>query len=83
MPVLLSMGTLMQWIQKQKNGLDIKNDEKSLSVAACFEIVLEHQKAIVLLTENECYRSASTLVRGVLEAYVRSVWLRDCATEEQ
>jgi len=34
-----------QWIKKQKNGLDIKNDEKSLSVAACFKIVLEHQKA--------------------------------------
>lgn len=44
---------------------------------------MEHQKAIVLLMARSFYGSAFALVRILFEAYVRGVWLHQCASEAQ
>lgn len=51
--------------------------------ASCFDTVHEHHRSIALLVEYRLCGSAFTLARPIYEAFVRGVWLRLCATEEQ
>ena len=74
---------LIQWLDQNIHGLEIKSDDRSRLAAGCLDIALEHQKSIVLLTEHRLYGSAATLVRLIFEAYVRGVWLLYCALEEE
>jgi len=64
---------LIQWLDQNIHGLEIKSDDRSRLAAGCLDIALEHQKSIVLLTEHRLYGSAATLVRLIFEAYVRGV----------
>ena len=75
--------TLIQWIDKQIDGLQINSDDKTRVAAACLDMALEHQKAIVLLIANKLYGSAFALARIIFEAYVRGVWLNKCATDAE
>ena len=71
------------WLRERTNRVAIKNDDKSRVVASCFEMVLEHQEAVAILTEYKLYGSAFSVARSAFEGYIRGIWLRDCATEEQ
>ena len=53
-----------------------------LSVS-CFDVVHEHHRSIALLVAYRQYGSAFTLARSIYEAFVRGVWLRLCATDDQ
>ena len=74
---------ITHWIYERVNGLSVKTDDETRVVAACFDMVLEHQQAVTILTDFKLYGSAFTLARSAFEAYVRGVWLRNCATDEQ
>ena len=45
-----------------------------------FYIALGHHKSIVLLTSHHCYGSAFALVRILVQAYVRGLWMLSCAS---
>jgi len=74
---------LIKWLDSKINGLPLKTDERTRIVAACFDVALEHQKAIVLLASNSLNGSALALVRMVFESYIRGVWLLRCASVNQ
>ena len=74
---------LSSWLNDKVDGLQIHGDEKTRVVAGCFDIVLEHQQACTILAENKLYGSAFALARSVFEAYIRGIWLRECATDDQ
>jgi len=74
---------LIQWIEKQINGLEIFSEERIRLAPGCLDMALEHQKAIVLLVANKLYGSAFALARLIFEAYVRGIWLQLCASEEE
>lgn len=61
--------------------MDIPSDDRTRLAAGCLDIVLEHQKSIVLLIANLLFGSAASLVRLEFEAYIRGVWLLNCASE--
>ncbi|OGI53175.1 MAG: hypothetical protein A3E57_03800 [Candidatus Muproteobacteria bacterium RIFCSPHIGHO2_12_FULL_60_33] len=65
---------LIQWLDKNIDGIEIKSNDRSRIAAGCLDMALEHQKAIVLLTSHRLYGSAAALVRLVFESYVRGVW---------
>lgn len=72
---------LIQWTDKKIDGLEISSDERTRVSAACLDVALEHQKAIVLLVTKKLYGSAFSLARLIFEAYVRGLWLGTCASE--
>lgn len=74
---------LIQWIDSKINGLEFISDDRSRIVAGCFDIALEHQKAIIILLARQIYGSAFSLLRLLFEAYVRGLWLQHCANEKE
>jgi hypothetical protein len=74
---------LIQWMDNEKDGLEINSDNKTRISAACFDVALEHQKAIVLLISENLVGAAFSLVRSEFEAYIRGLWLGKCATNDE
>ena len=74
---------LIQWMDQRIDGLEISSDERTRISAACFDIALEHQKAIVLLIANQLIGSAFSLERLLFEAYIRGLWLGKCASSQE
>ena len=74
---------LIQWIDQKIDGVEISSDDRTRISAACFDIALEHQKAIVLLIANKLFGTAFSLARVLFEAYIRGLWLAKCATEKE
>jgi hypothetical protein len=73
----------IQWLDSQADGLEFKADKRSLLAAGCFDMAVEHQKAIVMLIANRLSGSALSLVRLHFESFVRGLWLQHCATDAQ
>lgn len=59
----------------------IKSDNRSIISGGCFDVVLEHQKAITLLAESRLLGSAFALIRAIYESYIRGLWIRYAATD--
>ena len=74
---------LIQWLDGKIDGLEISSEDRFRVAAGCLDMVLEHQKAIVLLTANNLFGSAAALVRSIFESYVRGCWLLYCASDNQ
>ena len=74
---------LIQWLDQNIDGIQIKSDDRSRIAAGCLDMALEHQKSIVLLTAHKLHGSAAALVRLVFESYVRGVWFFYSASEDQ
>lgn len=72
---------LHHWIQCQLDGLDIPNNTKTTLATSCFDVAIEHSNAITILVQSNLNGTSFTLWRLVFEAYVRGVWLLDCAHE--
>jgi hypothetical protein len=49
----------------------------------CFDVTIEHQAAIALLTKASLYGSAFALLRVLTESLVRGLWLYNCASEAE
>ena len=76
-------GVLIQWMEQKIDGLEISPDDRTRISAACLDIALEHQKAIVLLIANKLFGTAFSLARILFEAYIRGLWLYKCATDKE
>jgi hypothetical protein len=74
---------LIQWLDKNIDGVEIKSNDRFRIAAGSLDMVLEHQKAIVLLTSHCLYGSAAALVRLIFESYVRGVWFYYSASDEE
>ena len=74
---------LAHWLDKNIDGTSIKSDDRSKIAGACLDVILEHQKAIALLSDRKLHGSAAALVRSVFESYVRGVWFYYSATEQE
>jgi hypothetical protein len=58
-------------------------DTKNVVLAAYVDIALEHHKAIWLLSESGLNGSALALVRPILDAYFRALWVNKVASAEE
>jgi hypothetical protein len=72
---------LIAWLDAQANGLELSGETRYRLAAGCLDAAMEHQRAIVCLIVHSLYGSAFSLVRLLLEAYVRGAWLHQCATD--
>jgi len=60
-----------------------KTDTKTVLVIGLLDQALEHHEAIWLLRERKLSGSAVAMVRLVIDAMLRALWINACATPEQ
>jgi len=75
--------SLINWLAEHLNGLPVLASPRNQLSAVCLSVAQDHHTAVIVLLERELYASAFTLVRPLYEAYVKGVWLANCATESQ
>jgi Family of unknown function (DUF6988) len=74
---------MIRWQDQMIHGLNIPNEERTRLVVGLIDLALEHEKSIGVLATNEFYGSVFTLSRPLFEAYIRAVWLRNCASSNE
>lgn len=74
---------MSRWLIEQVCNLNFKADLRVRCSLGSLDTALEHQRAMVLLASCEMHGSCFALLRLLLEAYVRGVWLNRCATENE
>lgn len=72
---------LQRWFDQHLSQLPYPNSPRNCLACACFDMVLEHYKAIAELINLRLPGSAFALSRLLFESCVRGVWLYRCATE--
>jgi len=72
---------LIVWLDGQIDGLDVPANFRNRAAAGCLDLTSEHQKAIVLLVAKSLYGPAFSLMRLMVESYVRGIWIHQCAEE--
>lgn len=65
------------------DGLEVGSALRFRLAGGCLDVALEHHKAVVLLIARSLHGSAFSIIRLMFEAYVRGVWLHQCATEAE
>ncbi len=74
---------LIRFFDRNIEKIIITTDGRREIVGAYLDIALEHQKAIILLIAKKYYGTASSLMRVLFEAYVKSLWFNYCATDKE
>lgn len=74
---------LVRWIDENTAGLTFPADDRTMLTLGCFDVAIEHQAAIALLTSASIYGSAFALLRVLTESVVRGLWLQACATDAE
>jgi hypothetical protein len=74
---------VISWIDEHTSGVTLPADERSLLAAGCFDVAIEHQAAIAVLSSSELYGSMLALLRVLSESLVRGLWLLHCATDAE
>lgn len=69
-------------VERHFGVIAIPGDDRSRMAAACFDVAVDHQKAILVLVRSHLAGSAFALARLLCEAFVRGIWLRRCADEQ-
>lgn len=65
------------------NEVEMHQTERNRAAGASFGIAQDHHHAIVFLIKNTFYSSGCALLRCLIEAYLRGLWLKHCATDAQ
>jgi hypothetical protein len=71
------------WIFRQLDGVPLPKTRRLLLAISAFDVVFEHFTGITVLIEKKVNGSAFALVRSIFETFVRAVWLKDCASDEE
>ncbi len=81
---LSSLRDLAQWIDMNTRNLEIPNDDRKKQIASgCFDVAIEHQAAIILLGQAQLYGSMHAMMRILVEATVRGLWIWHSASEAE
>ena len=70
------------WAISSLNGIPFPVNKRLLISIAAFDVVLDHFTGITALIEKRVYGAAFALARPLFETFVRAVWLKDCATDQ-
>lgn len=64
-------------------GIEIRSELRIRLAGSSLDIALDHHKAVVILISRYLHGSALAIIRPQFEAYVRGVWLHECANDSQ
>lgn len=71
---------LVKWLHGHAYNFKIPDDLRSRLATSCFHVALDHHESIVLLTSSGRWASAFSLVRIMVEAHVKGLWIAYHAT---
>lgn len=74
-------GKFVEWLRQSIHEQQLPSNNRVRAAASCYAIAQDHHHAIVLLIENRLYASSFALIRLEFEAYIRGLWLSQCATD--
>ena len=74
---------LQHWMMSRLDGLDLAGGFRYRMPILCFDLAIEHHRAITELQNKNINGSAMALVRPTFEAFIRGLWLRHCANDAQ
>ena len=76
---------LLDWINEHLHGLTVPRlPEKRIHIACgAWHVGIEYHQAIVILVQAGLFAAAMALVRPILEAFVRGMWLVYAATDAE
>lgn len=74
---------ISRWLCEKLNGIEIPNNNRTRVSAGCFDVSMEHQISVTILTENRLFGSAFALARCAFESYIRGAWFKYCASEQE
>ena len=74
---------LINYLGKTIGGKGLIISDRNQISGACFEIAIEHHRAIIILINEKTIGSAFALSRCVFESCVRGVWLWKCASDDE
>lgn len=74
---------LHTWIFVHLDGVPLPKTRRFLLAISAFDVVLDYFTGITASIEKRVYGSAFALVRSIFEVFVRAVWLKDCANDEE
>ena len=66
---------LVKWLHKHAYNFKIPDDMRSQLATSCFYVAMNHHESIVLLASNRHWASAFSLVRIMVEAHVKGLWI--------
>jgi len=70
-------------LNKLANGVEVVASNRNRAAGASFSIAMDHHHAIFFLLKHTFHSSSFALLRCLFEAYLRGLWLKHCATENQ
>lgn len=70
-------------LNRLTNEIEIASRPRNRAAAALFGIATDHHNAIIFLLKNTFYSSGFALLRCLFDAYLRGLWLKHCATDDQ
>lgn len=73
--------SVVGWITEQRHGLPVRADRRTRLSFGCLDLAVEHLAAIALLADKALWGPAYALLRHLLDAFVRGVWIARCASE--
>ncbi len=74
---------LHNWTLSSLEGVPFPANRRLLIAISSLDLALDHFAAITALIERRICGSAFALARPLFEAFIRAVWLKDCATDEE
>ena len=70
------------WTISSLDGIPFPVNKRLLISIAAFDVVLDHFTGIMALIEKRVYGAAFALARPLFETFIRAVWLKDCARDQ-
>lgn len=74
---------LIHWLDEQIGDLSFAGDNRAKVSAACIDLARWHHRAVVSLVIHGMHAAAAALLRVLVEAYIKGVWLHRCSTETE
>lgn len=74
---------LINYLGETIGGKGLIISDRNQISGACFEIAIEHHRAIIILINEKTIGSAFALSRCVFESCVRGVWPWKCASDDE
>lgn len=79
----IALQEVVCWINEHCSSIPTPADERIRIAVGCFDVAIEHQAAIALLSSKKLYGPMFALLRVIMESVVRGLWLSQCASDAE
>ena len=78
---LQELQSVVHWIAEQTESMMLPVDRRGRLALGCLDLAIEHQAGLADLAARPLWGPVYALLRCMIDAFVRGVWLARCASE--